>query len=304
MGVKLQIFQIQRFCLQDGGGIRTTVFLKGCPLDCLWCHNPEGKRPESQLSFQGGRCLQCRKCEGVCGFGVHRWEQGRHVVDFQPCQNCGACVAVCPQKCLELAGEWVEPAWLAGELLKDEVFWRDGGGVTFSGGEPLMQPDGLYETGRLLKKHNCHIAIETSGAVSWPVIDRMAEITDVWLYDFKAGPSAKHKRLCGQGNERILENFRRMYEAGCRIILRYPMIPGINDGEEDFDVLCRMLGETSMEIPLQVMPYHILGKDKARRIGQTYPDTLPDQDAGREYVWRKEEELRKRGIYIISNAVY
>lgn len=167
-----------------------------------------------------------------------------------------------------------------------------------------MSIDGNREGMWSIFNHNCHIAIETSGAVAWSVIDRMAEITDVWLYDFKAGLSVKHRRLCGQGNERILENFRRMYEAGCRIILRYPMIPGINDGEEDFDVLCRMLGETSTEIPLQVMPYHILGKDKARRIGQTYPDTLPDQDAGREYVWQREEELRKRGISIISNAVY
>ncbi len=298
MGAKLQIFQIQRFCLQDGGGIRTTVFLKGCPLNCLWCHNPEGKGGARQLIFQRERCLQCRKCEQVCGFGVHEWEKGVHTVHFQSCRNCGRCTAVCPRKCLELAGEWTEAQRLAEELQKDRVFWGDEGGVTFSGGEPLMQPDGVYETGRLLKERDCHVTIETSGFAPWPVIERIMEVADVWLCDFKAGPSAKHRRLCGQGNERILENFRRMYEAGCRMLLRYPMIPGINDTAEDFDVLCWLLAKTSMEIPVQVMPYHILGRDKARRIGQSYPDILPREDAGREYIRQKEEELEKRGLCI------
>lgn len=299
MSAELRIFQIQRFCLQDGGGIRTTVFLQGCPLDCLWCHNPEGKSTESQLSFQRERCLQCLNCEKVCAYGVHSRQHGLHVVDFQACRKCGACVDVCSAKCLELTGERVQAEWLTGELLKDRAFWEGGGGVTFSGGEPLMQPEGVYETGYLLKKHRCHIAVETSGFASWSSIRRVMKIADVWLFDFKTGPSSKHRRLCGQGNERILENFRRMYEAGCEMILRYPMVPGINDGEEDFDVLREILWETSMEIPVQVMPYHILGKDKAQRIGKGYPETLPREEAGKAYVRRKKEELRKKGIRFI-----
>lgn len=301
MRARLQIFQIQRFCLQDGGGIRTTVFLKGCPLSCLWCHNPEGKSAENQMAFHKDRCLQCRNCENACKAGVHRWNQGIHKVCFRSCNKCGACIEVCPRKCLEMVGEQVEAEWLCGELLKDQVFWGDGGGVTFSGGEPLMQADGVYETGRLLKEHYCHIAIETSGFASWDIIDRIKEVTDVWLYDFKAGPSLKHRRLCGQENKRILENFCRMYEAGCSLILRYPMIPGINDGEEDFDVLCGILGKTSMEIPVQIMPYHIMGKDKAERIGQSYPEILPRKDAGEEYVRQKEEELIRRGIQVVTD---
>lgn len=296
--MRANIFQIQRFCLDDGDGIRTTVFWKGCPLSCLWCHNPEGKREESILSFQTERCLQCRKCEAVCPEGVHFWKDGAHNVRYEKCIRCGRCVQRCPKKCLEIIGREMETEELAEELLKEQAFWSGGGGVTFSGGEPLSQPDAVWETGKILKRKNCNVMIETSGYAGRAAVEKVMQVADGWLYDFKAGPADKHRRLCGQGNELIQDNFRFLYRAGARLVVRYPLVPGLNDGTEDFVGLYRLLRETSLEIPVQIMPYHILGKGKAERTGQVYPECLPKKDADADYVRQKKEELMKMGIFV------
>lgn len=296
--MRVKIFQIQRFCLEDGDGIRTTVFLKGCPLSCMWCHNPEGRSWENILSFQAQRCLQCRVCEAVCPNSVHLWKDGEHLVRREKCTACGRCVQTCPKKCLEIAGREAETSWLAEELLKDRAFWNGGGGVTFSGGEPLLQPDAVWETGRLLKRQKCNIMVETSGYGQRSAVQKVMQIADGWLYDFKAGSPEKHRRLCGQGNELIQDNFRFLYREGARLIVRYPLIPGINDAPEDFDGLYRMLMDTSLEIPVQIMPYHIMGKGKSERIGQKYPACLPKKDADVGYLGQKKDELRRMGISV------
>lgn len=294
----MEIFQIQRFCLEDGDGIRTTVFLKGCPLNCIWCHNPEGKRTGRQLAFQKDRCISCGRCQQACRQNAHLVEEGRHRICYEDCNGCGACVALCPVGCLEIVGREVGADALAEELLKDRPFWEGGGGVTFSGGEPLYQADGVYETGRRLKEQNCHIMVETSGYGSREAVKKVMQITDGWLFDFKAGPSRKHEKLCGQGNERIRENFSFLCQNGCRLIMRYPLVPGVNDDAEDFAVLLGMLKETSMEIPVQIMPYHIMGKDKAARTGQIYPAFLPQENADKTYIAQKKRQLRGMGIKV------
>lgn len=282
--------------MEDGDGIRTTVFLKGCPLSCLWCHNPEGRGQEKCLSFQAERCMNCRRCETACLNSVHVWNQNRHFVEYDKCSSCGCCISVCPQRCLELIGKETDSSWLARELLKDHSFWGTDGGVTFSGGEPLFQADAVLETGKQLKKEGCHITIETCGYAPRQAVEKVMQTADAWLFDFKAGAFDKHLRLCGQGNRIIWDNFRFLYHRGVKLTIRYPLIPGINDDKEDLEALYHLLRDTSMEIPVQIMPYHIMGKGKAERIGQIYPEMLPVQDAPEAIIARKAEDMRRIGI--------
>lgn len=292
------IFQIQRFCLRDGDGIRTTVFLKGCPLSCLWCHNPEGQRRETQLSFQLYRCIACGQCRDICRNGVHTFGtgQGIHCVDFSKCQLCGRCIEACPTGCLELIGERVEAERLIKVVLLDRAFWRKLGGVTFSGGEPLLQAPFVLECARLLKKENVNVTVETSGYAPKSVMEALLPFVDCWLYDFKAGPEEKHKALCGVSNKCIHENFCFLCKEGARVILRYPMIPGINDSVEDMEALLMLEKECQDRIPVEVLPYHVMGKGKTQRIGIEYSAFLPEEDAKSETIEERCNFLRKNGI--------
>ena len=266
--------------VHDGPGIRTTLFLKGCPLRCLWCHNPENLRVKPSLSFTQKLCVGCGACMEICPQQVHRISSGLHELHYEDCINCGACIAECLTGALRLYGEESTPEDAAARLLEDKIFYeQSGGGVTFSGGEPLLQSGFLHETMQLLKAHNIHIAIDTCGDVSWAAFEEVLPYTDLLLYDIKHIDPIMHKKGTGAGNERILENLRRLQACGVSIEIRTPVIPGYNDDEKTLRGIATMLQGCPRVKTWRLLPYHSMAKAKYEAIGMAYamPETeMPD----------------------------
>jgi len=272
------IFNVQRFSLHDGPGIRTTVFLKGCPLDCLWCHNPESKKIQPQLAWTENRCIGCGRCEEVCEHSVHiheQNEQGQFIkkVLFEKCVSCGKCTEVCPNTALEIMGKQVTPETVLDEVARDIPFYKNsGGGMTLSGGEAAMQPEFALELLRGAKERGIHTAIETAGFINWDVFERFLPYLDMVLYDSKQMDPQKHKEYIGQSNELIHENLRRFCQADktVEVVVRTPVIPGYNDDAENFKKLADFL-LTMERIPrVEVLPYNPLAGSKHPRLGIEY----------------------------------
>ena len=258
--------------VHDGPGIRTTLFLKGCPLRCLWCHNPENLRTEPSLSYTEKLCVGCGACATVCPHGVHRFENGMHLLQHNACVNCGACIAECLTGALKLYGRTSTAEEAAQLLLEDADFYRQsGGGVTFSGGEPLLQSAFLREVMQLLKAHGVHIAVDTCGAVPWSAFEDVLPYADLFLYDIKHLDPEMHKKGTGAGNERILENLRRLHEAGAPVEIRTPVIPGYNDAEETLLQIAEILKPYGNIACWRLLPYHSMAKGKYQALGMDYP---------------------------------
>lgn len=269
------VFQIQRFSLDDGPGIRTTVFLKGCPLRCRWCHNPEAFSPRPQLSWHSEQCTQCGACAAVCPQGVHVLADGVHTVRYERCTGCGRCAAGCPAQALEVVGFSAAAQAVIREAARDKAYYEhSGGGVTFSGGEPTGQPEFLQELLILAKKEGLHVCLDTCGQAPWALYEALLPRVDLFLYDYKAADPAVHRQYTGVDNTLILENLRRLSAAGARILLRCPIIPGINDNEAHFAAIRRLKDELPGIVGAQVMPYHNIGAGKWRALGLSY--TLAD----------------------------
>lgn len=268
---KGQIYNIQKFSLNDGPGIRTTVFLKGCMLNCLWCHNPESKAYKTQLLLHSTRCIGCEACAAACPNGLHRFgADGAHVIDRESCTACGACVDACVGA-LELVGREACAEEILKEVLKDAVFYKNsGGGLTLSGGEPLLQSAFTLQLLKAAKEHGLHTCIETCGYAAWEDIEALVPYVDLFLWDVKESDSARHKAFTGVSNEKILENLYRLNAAQARIILRCPIIPGCNDREEHFLFIARLAEELSGVQQVDIEPYHPLGKPKSESLGECY----------------------------------
>lgn len=260
------IFNIQRYSIQDGPGIRTTVFLKGCPLRCLWCHNPEGIKPEPEIIWWETRCIGCRKCLESCHLETQIFPPA-----FDPdCDLCGECLRVCPAKALELAGREYSSEELMEEILKDRVFFDiSQGGVTFSGGEPLFQGDFLLEVLSKCKKERIHTAVDTAGFANLELIKKVEELTDLFLYDLKTMDQKKHLDSTGVPNFQILENLTWLSKKPEKVIVRFPVIPGFNDNEGEIQGMGEFL--LSLKIPeIDLIPYHKMARDKYRRLRKEY----------------------------------
>jgi len=272
----------KRMSVHDGPGIRTTVFLKGCPLRCLWCHNPENLTVTPALSYTMKLCVGCGACADVCKAGVHEFREGQHILHHEKCTHCGACVEECFPGALRLFGHEAEAAAVAAKLLEDAPFYaQSGGGVTFSGGEPLLQTDFLREVMGILKSHGVHIAVDTCGDVPWEAFAAVMPTTDLFLFDIKHISSALHQKGTGRGNERILENLRRLSAEGAAIEIRTPVIPGYNDDAETLRAIAALLASLPGITAWRLLPYHSMARAKYEAIGLSYempeiemPDTV------------------------------
>ena len=246
-----EIFNIQKFCTNDGPGIRTTVFFKGCPLSCLWCHNPESHAKEKQIMFYADKCTNCGRCKN----------SGVDNTTF-----------VCFNGAKEICGNTVSSDYVVNEIMKDFLFYKNsGGGVTLSGGEPLFQFEFALDILKKCKENNIHTAIETCGYVSTDKISEIAEYTDLFLYDFKETNPQKHKNFTGADNNLILKNLFELDKLQKEIILRCPIILGFNDRKEHFDKICELTNSFEHISEINIEPYHSFGESKYEALGKKRP---------------------------------
>lgn len=264
------IFNIQRYSIHDGPGIRTTVFLKGCPLSCWWCQNPESQLSGQEMIFWGDRCIGCGACSTICPSGAIQIKNGIPITEKEKCILCGKCIEKCPAIAREIIGEKLTAEEVIKEIEKDLVFYEEsGGGVTFSGGEPLGQSEFLEGLLNGCREKKIHTAVDTSGYISWEILNKMIPKVDLFLYDLKLMDNERHKKYTGVSNELILENLKKLSSAHNNIFVRFPVIPGINDDYQNI----RKLGEflSSLEMTqVNLLSYHYIGKDKYRRLGSAY----------------------------------
>ncbi len=292
---KGRVFNIQRFTLHDGPGIRTLVFFKGCPLRCLWCSNPESQSSQSQLAFIDSRCTKCGKCKEVCPEGAISIDNGGlPQINYQACNSCGKCVDACNEEAFILYGKDSTAQEILDEVRRDESYYKNGGGMTISGGEVLAQADFATELLRLCKEKGITTAIETTGyGCGEKAFDKLLEVTDLVLYDLKHMDDNEHRRLTGVSNKVILERARLVVEKGANVLFRMPLIPGVNDTPENVAETAKFLKELQGDkARIELMPYHRLGVGKYKALSKPYQlEQLPG--ASREVANRACEAFEK-----------
>jgi glycyl-radical enzyme activating protein len=263
------ITEIQRFSIHDGPGIRTTVFFKGCPLRCCWCHNPETQGGRPQLSFTASKCIACGDCVKVCP--QHEGDETESpdlTINRAVCTVCGACARACPTSAREIVGREVGVDEVIREVDRDRPFYRQScGGMTLSGGEPLLQADFAVALLQAAKAIGLHTCIETCAQVQPEVLGRVLPLVDLFLCDYKETDSERHRAWTGLGNDRILANLRWLHGAGASMLLRCPIIPGLNDRDEHFDGIVALARELRGIEGIELMPYHRLGEGKIDSFG-------------------------------------
>jgi len=268
-GVKGLLCDLDTFAIHDGPGIRMTVYLKGCPLSCAWCHSPESQCADPELVFVRDRCALCGGCVAVCPQGAHRLEDGQHTVDRALCRACGRCVEVCAHGALAIKGY---PA-TAGEIIARAVrmlpfFRHSGGGITLTGGEVTLQPEFALAVLRGCRAQGIHTAIETCGACPWPTLERLLAYTDLVLYDLKLMDDATHRHWAGASNRRILENAARL--AGRGVQVRVPLIPGVTDTEGNLRAIYAFMHDVGLSEVI-LLPYNEAAAAKYQWLDRSYP---------------------------------
>ncbi len=274
------IFSIQKYSIHDGPGIRTTVFLKGCDLRCWWCHNPESFNKKKEIIFWENKCIGCRDCEKICELEAIEFKDEGFYRNKKKCNLCGKCADTCPSEALEHIGREMTITEVIKEIEKDKVFYEEsGGGVTFSGGEPLLQIDFLDNVITSLKEKGTHVVIDTSGYVPWENFERIRDKVDLFLYDIKHMDNEYHKRFTGVSNNRILSNLKRLSLIGSNIWVRVPIIPGINDDDLNILSICEYLLTINLR-DVYLLPYHNIANHKYEKLGISYKllDIMPPKD--------------------------
>lgn len=294
------LMDVKKFAVHDGPGIRTTLFLKGCSLRCIWCHNPEGISPRAEMAFYQHKCLSCGECARVCPTGASRMDAGAgHVFERDQCISCGACEAACLGEAMKRFGRSVSVEEALSIALEDRAFYAHSeGGVTVSGGEPLLQAAFVRALFERLKKEDIHTAVDTCGNVPWSAFEAVLPFADMFLFDVKHIDSDAHKALTGAGNERILDNLMRLSASGARIEIRMPLVPGCNDAPDVLDGIGDLLGSLHIET-MRVLPYHSMARSKYAALG--LKDTMPDVDSpDDEQLAQAVERLHAHGVNAVS----
>jgi pyruvate formate lyase activating enzyme len=289
-----RVFDIQRYSIHDGPGIRTTVFLQGCPLSCPWCHNPESRSPLPEVRLIAGRCARCGACLEVCPRAPEPAEDGLPVIDPARCVHCGRCAEACPTGARRLAGGPVTVDQVLDAAERDRPFYEEsGGGVTFSGGEPFLQAEFLLACLEGARRRGLHTAVDTCGYAPRETVLRAAAWTDLFLYDVKVVDPARHEAETGVPLAPILENLRALDAAGAAIWLRTPLVPGVNDSAEDLDALGRLAASLGRTRRIHLLPYHPLASEKYRGMGRPYAL----EGVARPSPERVEEAARRLRLY-------
>jgi pyruvate formate lyase activating enzyme len=282
------IFDIKRYAINDGPGIRTAIFFKGCPLNCWWCHNPEGQNSQPQLMFRSNRCKSLKECIKVCPRNAIHWAD-ESITDWNVCDDCGICAEVCYPGAREMVGRTVSVNQLMEEIERDIPYYdQSGGGVTFTGGEPMFQREFLQESLLACKNQGIHTTVDTSGYASREGFESIYPIVDLFLYDLKLMDELKHIKYTSVSNRVILENLRKLSEVNAHIIVRIPLIPGVNDDVENIEQSAEYLAGLPTLDGIELMPYHEIGLTKYQALGMDYKliDTRP---SGNQHIKELEE---------------
>ena len=269
------VFDIQRFSLHDGPGIRTLVFLKGCPLRCPWCSNPESQPSEPELFFHPERCIDCKNCLNTCPHGAITLEDGQLSFKRHLCRNCGTCSSVCYAEARVIRGRRMSTESVIEEVMKDAPFYRNsGGGVTLGGGEPLAQADFAAALLKQSKTKGLHTVVETAGHVPWPQIEKVLPYTDIFLYDVKHMDPEKHRENIGMDNRLILGNLEKLVKKKKNVAVCVPLVPGFNDRATEIGAIARFAAGLDIQ-EINLLPYHRLGEGKYRLLGRHYEFQAP-----------------------------
>ena len=261
------VFGIQHFSIHDGNGIRTNVFLMGCPLRCIWCHNPEGISKKPLLSFSPGKCAGCGSCFALCP-ETHIMENGVHIINRGNCRSCFRCVEACPGQALEQVGREMAVGEVMDAIIRDKRYYdASGGGVTLSGGEPMEQFGFAMEILKSCKAEGINTALETCGFARTEQFEQILPLVDTFLFDIKESDAALHKTYTGADNGHILKNLGFLASRGAKIIIRCPIIPRLNDRKDHFEYIAGITRETPGVAGAEIMPYHKLGTSKTARMG-------------------------------------
>lgn len=287
------IFDIQHYSIHDGPGIRTTVFLKGCPLRCLWCSNPESQRDRPEIMFDAFRCTRCGRCVEVCPHNVSVKQENEIRISRELCQGCAACVAECPSEARQLVGRTWGVEEVLQEVVKDRLFYENsGGGVTLSGGEPMSQPDFTSALLKMCKEKGIHTVLDTSGYVQMDLLDRVLEYVDMILFDLKQMDPHKHKEYTGVSNELILENARKIASQKIPMVIRIPLIPGYNDTDKNSESCARFVKGLGINT-IELLPFHRLCVSKYTKLQKEWKLD--------EVVSPSQERLEKiQGIFTVQ----
>ena len=297
--IKGLIFDIKRYAIHDGSGIRTTVFMKGCPLKCWWCHNPEGISSSKDLIYFEYKCIRCKTCVHVCPVSAIAFEGEKQVINRAACIKCGACADSCPTGALKLVGYEITVEELMKEIEKDIILYdHSGGGVTFSGGEPLFQPLFLKEALKECKKRDIHTALDTSGYASPEVFESLMDHVDLFLYDLKLLDDKEHQKYTGVSNKIIKKNLITLVKKGRGkdTIIRFPVIPGITDTKKNINMLLNFVSYLKEINEIDILPFHDVS-EKYSRLGKKYKMKIYTAPSEEKLKYIKEK-LEENGFYV------
>lgn len=292
------IFNIQHYSIHDGPGIRTTVFLKGCPMYCLWCQNPESQASQPELFFVSEKCTGCGKCVEVCLEHAIEIYEGRSRTNREICKGAGKCAEVCPNEARNLMGRYVTVGEVFKDVAGDSIFYqRSGGGVTIGGGEPLAQPRFTVSLLKLCKDAGIHTAIDTCGYARWETAKQVLNFVDLVLYDFKHMDPVEHEKCTGVSNDLILENAKKIHhELAIPMLARIPIIPGHNDSVENIEATAKFIAtELSNSIKVHLLPYHRLGETKYERL-ETADKAISIESPSEEYMAELQKIVESFGL--------